>query len=305
LSWTGPLTATAVPSDTPAVELILEAQTRYIDSLTVARVLPSVGRRLVGPFAFFDHFGPARLLPGEGLDVRPHPHINLATVTYLFEGEILHRDSLGSRQLIQPGAINWMTAGSGIVHSERTPVELRHTGSNLHGIQLWVGLPREKEETEPAFFHHPADALPVLERGDGTRLRLLVGSAFGLTSPVAVLSPMVYAEVMLPAGGRLELPPEHRERAVYVVEGVVACGQELGERGRMLVFAEGGIPVVQAEAPSRVMLIGGAPLDGPRTIWWNFVSSSRERIEKAKADWREGRFPRVPGDEAEIIPLPE
>jgi redox-sensitive bicupin YhaK (pirin superfamily) len=304
VSWTGPLSATAVPSDTPAVEQILEAHTRRIDSFTVARVLPSVGRRLVGPFAFFDHFGPTVLLPGEGLDVRPHPHINLATVTYLFEGEILHRDSLGSRQAIQPGAINWMTAGSGIVHSERTPPELRHSGSNLHGIQLWVALPREAEETAPAFHHHPAGTLPALER-DGMRLRLLVGSAYGLTSPVAVFSPMVYAEVQLPAGGRLELPAEHRERAVYVVDGTVACGQELGERGHMLVFAPGGIPVVQAQAAARVMLIGGAPLEGPRTIWWNFVSSSKERIEKAKADWREGRFPRVPGDETEFIALPE
>lgn len=289
---------------TPAVELTIEARPRKIDDFTVGRVLPSAARRLVGPFIFFDHIGPAELTPGRGMDVRPHPHINLATVTYLFEGQVLHRDSLGSQQLIQPGAINWMTAGRGIAHSERTPPELRRTGSRLYGIQLWVALPRAHEETEPAFHHHPAQTLPQLEE-DGVRLRVLAGSAYGATSPVRTFSPLFYVEASLPAGGLLPLPAEYEERAAYVLEGTVCCDAARAEARQMLVFAPGATPVLRAELASRVMLLGGAPIDGPRQIWWNFVSSSKERIEQAKRDWKEGRFQKIPGDEKEFIPLPE
>jgi len=289
---------------TPAVELTIEARPRKIDDFTVGRVLPSAARRLVGPFIFFDHIGPAELAPGRGMDVRPHPHINLATVTYLFEGQVLHRDSLGSQQLIQPGAINWMTAGRGIAHSERTPPELRRTGSRLYGIQLWVALPRAREETEPAFHHHPARTLPQVEEG-GVRLRVLAGSAYGATSPVRTFSPLFYVEASLPAGGLLPLPAEYEERAVYVLEGTVCCDAARAEARQMLVFVPGATPVLRAELASRVMLLGGAPIDGPRHIWWNFVSSSKERIEQAKRDWKEGRFQKIPGDEKEFIPLPE
>jgi len=289
---------------TPPIELTIEARARKIDGFSVGRVLPSPARRLIGPFIFFDHIGPAELGPGHGMDVRPHPHINLATVTYVFEGQILHRDSLGSHQIIQPGAINWMTAGRGIVHSERTPPELRRTGSRLSGIQLWVALPKEHEETEPDFHHHPPDTLPELEE-DGVGIRVLAGSAYGATSPVRTFSPLFYVEASLPAGGRLSLPPEHEERASYILEGIVCCGAERAEARQMLVFSPGATPVLRAELASRVVLLGGARIDGPRHIWWNFVSSSKERIEQAKRDWREGRFPKVRGDEKEFIPLPE
>jgi redox-sensitive bicupin YhaK (pirin superfamily) len=288
---------------TPALTKIVEARTRDLDGFPVGRVLPAVGQRMVGPFIFFDHMGPADLAPGRGLDVRPHPHINLATVTYLFEGAIAHRDSLGSHQIIRPGEINWMTAGRGIAHSERTPPEDRASGSHVHGIQLWVALPVEHEETEPAFHHHPAGQLPALEEG-GARVRLLIGSAFGATSPVATFSPMFYAEVELPAGALLPLPAEHRERGAYVVEGELSCGAERIGARRLALFEPGSTPVVRAESAARVMLLGGAPLGEPRHIWWNFVSSSAERIERAKLDWKEGRFPPVPGDEGDVIPLP-
>jgi redox-sensitive bicupin YhaK (pirin superfamily) len=272
--------------------------------LPVRRILPSSTRRLVGPFIFFDHMGPATLPRGQGIAVRPHPHINLATVTYLFEGEIVHRDSLGSQQPIRPGAINWMTAGRGIVHSERSSDEQRARGPVVHGIQLWVALPREHEETAPAFHHHPAETLPELTR-DGVALRLLAGAAFGHSSAVRTFSPLFYAEARMPAGSRLVLPSEHAERAAYVVEGAVCCGDERARLGRMLVFAAGAEVVLECEVDARVMLLGGAPLDGPRHIFWNFVSSSRERIEQAKQQWRQGAFPKVPGDEHEAIPLPE
>jgi redox-sensitive bicupin YhaK (pirin superfamily) len=235
--------------------------------------------------------------------VRPHPHINLATVTYLFEGAILHRDSLGSHQVIRPGEINWMTAGRGIAHSERTPDELRPAGPSLHGIQLWVALPDEHEETAPGFHHHDADSLPTIER-DGVRLRVLIGSAFGVTSPVAVFSPMFYVEAQVPAGAVLPVPDGYAERAAYVVDGALVCGPERVEDRHMAVFEPQVAPVLRAERESRVMLIGGEPI-GPRHIWWNFVSSSEARIEQARQDWREGRFGLVPGDEHERIPLPD
>jgi len=288
---------------TPAIETIIEARTRDLGGFSVGRVLPSARRRLVGPFIFFDRMGPVAFPPGQGIDVRPHPHIHLATVTYLFEGEIVHRDSLGSLQAIRPGAINWMTAGRGIVHSERTGPELRTAGSRLHGLQLWVALPKAHEESEPDFRHYPAASLPEVEQR-GARVRVLAGTAYGAASPVQTLSPLLYVEATIPAGGELPLPEEHRERAAYVVEGVIRCGAERLDPLRMAVFAPGSAPPLRAESAARVMLIGGAPIDGERHLWWNFVSSSRDRIEQAKRDWKEGRFPPVPG-ETEFIPLPE
>jgi hypothetical protein len=272
----------------------------------VRRALPSRQRRMVGPFIFFDQMGPIVLRAGTGLDVRPHPHIGLATVTYLFEGEILHRDSLGTVQPIQPGAVNWMTAGRGIVHSERTPPELRQSESRVFGIQAWVALPKLHEEMEPSFVHHGAAQLPVIE-GEGKRVRLIIGALYGARSPVATLSETIYADVMLSPGARLEVPAQHEERAAYVVEGTLELGSSSSpfKAGRLLVFRPGVEIVLTApSSPVRLMLLGGEPMDGPRHVWWNFVSSSKERIEQAKAEWKAGRFAPVPG-ETEFIPLPE
>ncbi|MCU1277578.1 MAG: pirin [bacterium] len=289
----------------PTVDLDIEGRKRDLgDGFTVRRLLPSAARRMVGPFIFVDHMGPVRLGEGRGLDVRPHPHINLATVTFLFEGEILHRDSLGSEQPIRPGAVNWMTAGRGIVHSERTPALARMSGPSVHGMQLWVALPKASEEVEPSFHHHAADAIPLVEQ-PGARLRVIAGSAYGATSPVAVLSPLFYVEAQLERGTRLTVPDEHRGRAAYVVSGVVSADGKSHGEGAMLVFREGVPAGIEALEAARVLLLGGAPLDGERHIWWNFVSSSPERIERAKDDWRNGRFGKVPGDETEFIPLPE
>jgi redox-sensitive bicupin YhaK (pirin superfamily) len=261
---------------------------------------------MVGPFIFFDQMGPAVFPAGSGLDVRPHPHIGLATVTYLFEGEILHRDSLGTVQPIQPGAVNWMTAGRGIVHSERTSPELRITGTNLSGIQSWVALPKDKEEVDPAFVHHEAAMLPVLE-DDGKRVRIIAGSMYGATSPVQTLSGMFYAEVALETNARLAVPPDHEERAAYIVDGEVSLlptGRNF-PAGHLLIFKPGENVVLNARNNgAHIMLLGGDPMDGPRHIWWNFVSSSKERIEMAKADWKAGRFDSVSG-ETEFIPLPD
>jgi redox-sensitive bicupin YhaK (pirin superfamily) len=259
---------------------------------------------MVGPFTFFDQMGAAVFGRGQGIDVRPHPHIGLATVTYLFEGEILHRDSLGSHQPIRPGDINWMTAGRGIVHSERTPDKQRQDGSRLHGLQLWVALPLAHEETAPSFHHHPGATLPERDQA-GVRLRVLAGTAYDMTSPVEVVSPLFYVDAVMSAGSELALPSGHEERALYVVEGALRCGTERAEVGRMLVFPKETQVVLEAEPATRAVLLGGAPLDGKRYIDWNFVSSSKERLEQAKRDWKEGRFPTVPGDDAEFIPLPE
>jgi len=284
-----------------AVELVIDGRARDLGGFAVRRVLPVAARRLVGPFVFLDHMGPAEV--PQGMDVGPHPHIGLATVTYLFEGEIVHRDSLGSLQTIRPGDVNWMTAGRGIVHSERTAPGARRHGARLDGLQIWIALPREHEEAEPAFHHHPAASLPTLER-DGVRLRLIAGSAYGLTSPVAVFSPLFYVDAAAPAGTRLEVPPEHVERALYVVSGEIDCGGVPAAAGRMLVLAQGAEAAIVARTEARVVLLGGASIDGERHIFWNFVSSSRERIERAKDDWRNDRFPRVPGDDGERVPLP-
>ncbi len=286
-----------------AVELTLHARARDLGGFSVRRVLPSHERRRVGPFVFWDHIGPATFEPGQGIDVRPHPHINLATVTYLFDGELVHRDSLGSNQSIRPGAVNWMTAGRGIVHSERKTEDAARRSSSAHGIQSWVALPKADEETEPTFHHYAEETLPELERS-GARLRVLAGSAFGATSPVRVFSPTLYVDARLDAGAELVLPVEYAERAVYVVSGEVASGGERATPGAMMLFRPGAAAGIRALEASRVMLLGGAPLDGERYVWWNFVSSSMERIEKAKQDWKEGRFPKVPGDEVEFIPLP-
>lgn len=285
-----------------AIEQILKPKPRDIGSFSVRRALPAFPTQMVGPFIFFDHMGPEALAPGAGLDVRPHPHIGLATVTYLFEGAILHRDSLGSVQEIRPGDVNWMTAGRGIVHSERTPLAERAAGSRIHGIQTWVALPREHEEAAPAFVHHSAATLPVVEL-PGATVRVIAGHAFGARAPVAVFSDTLYAAGQLAAGARLALPADHEERAVYLVEGSVRVAGTPLEPGQMAVLAGGGEAAIQADAGSIVMLVGGAKMDGPRFIWWNFVSSSRERIERAKADWRAERFAPVPG-ETERIPLP-
>ena len=305
MSWEPAYEPVSKPcKSTPLIDTILEARSRDLGGFTVRRVLPSSARQLVGPFIFFDHMGPVEFKPGHGIDVRPHPHINLATVTYLFEGEIVHRDSLGSHQPIRPGDINWMTAGRGIVHSERTGDDHRARGSRMHGIQLWVALPKAFEETEPEFYHHPVTTLPELHENE-VSIRVLAGAAYGAKSPVRTFSPLFYVEAILPPGGELPLPPEHEERAAYVAEGVVTCGAERAEPGRMFIFTKGTQPILRAESQARVLLLGGAALDGERHIWWNFVSSSPERIEQGKRDWKEGRFPKVPGDEIEFIPLPE
>lgn len=271
------------------------------EGFQVRRALPDGRRHAVGPFVFFDHMGPTTLAPGRGLDVRPHPHIGLATVTYLFAGEILHRDSLGTVQAIRPGEVNWMTAGAGIVHSERTPPALRASGARVHGIQTWIALPREGEESAPAFTHH--EGLPQVQEG-GVTLTLILGDLLGLASPVATLSPTFYADVTLAPGRRFAIPARHEERGVYTVEGDIALGELHAQAGEMLVLEQGSEAIVRTHGGARFMIFGGAALDGPRHVWWNFVSSSRARIEQAADDWKSGRFAPVPG-ETDFIPLPE
>jgi redox-sensitive bicupin YhaK (pirin superfamily) len=296
--------STEDPKDDEAIETVILPRSRDLgDGFEVRRVLPFAQRRMVGPFVFFDHFGPTVFRAGAGLDVRPHPHIGLATVTYLFEGEILHRDSIGSVQAIRPGEVNWMTAGRGIAHSERTPAEMRRGESRIFGVQLWVGLPRAHEEAAPAFHHHAAETLPIVD-GEGTRLRVIAGSFESARSPVTTFAETLCADVELAAGARLSLGSEHEERSAYVAAGEVEVGASQFEAGRLLVFRAGEPVVIAARSPVRLLLLGGAAMDGPRHIWWNFVSSSKERIEQAKSDWRAGRFDRVIG-ETEFIPLPE
>jgi hypothetical protein len=283
-------------------DLHIQAKPRDLGGFSVRRLLPHAGRRTVGPFIFFDHMGPAKFAPGQGIDVRPHPHIGLATVTYLFSGEIVHRDSLGFVQPIRPGDVNWMTAGSGIAHSERTDPKRRDGSELLHGIQTWVALPKASEEIAPAFVHHPAATLPeITERG--IHLRIIAGTAYDKQSPVKVFQPTLYVAITLETGARLKLDDTHEERCLYVAEGGIELGGRGFAEGDMIVLKPGAEAVVVATAPSRLMLAGGAKLDGTRHIWWNFVSSSPERIEQAKRDWAEGRFAHVPG-ETEFIPLP-
>lgn len=274
-----------------------------LGGFTVRRVLPSAERRQVGPFVFLDHIGPARFAPGEGLDVRPHPHIGLSTVTYLFEGALMHRDSVGSEQVIRPGDVNWMTAGRGIVHSERTPSPEREDGHAMHGLQFWVGLPQRDEEVAPSFVHHPAADLPEWDE-QGVRLRLIAGRAFGKEAPTRVLSPLFFLDATLPAGAGLVLAADYSERAVVLLSGDLQVGDEIIEPGETVVFEAGGDVSLRSASGARIALFGGEPLDGPRRMWWNFVSSSLDRIERAKDDWRAQRIGQVPG-ETEFIPLPD
>ena len=291
------------PPACTALESVIVPRPRDIGGFEVRRVLPSAERRNVGPFVFFDQMGPAELAPGQGIDVRPHPHTGLATVTYLFAGTIVHRDSLGSVQSIKPGAVNWMTAGRGIVHSERSDAELRKQRQKLYGIQIWVALPKQHEETNPEFTHYAAESLPVIE-GEGKTIRVIAGSLFGKASPVKTYSALFYGDATLQPRASLSLDKQYQERAVYLLEGSVEIAGQPFEPGRLLVFSSGDEITVKASSTVRLLLFGGEPLDGPRYLWWNFVSSSRERIERAKADWKAGRFAPVPGD-AEFIPLPE
>jgi redox-sensitive bicupin YhaK (pirin superfamily) len=285
------------------VDLVIEQRRRDLGGFEVGRVLPYAKRQMVGPFIFFDHFGPVDFPPGipRSVDVRPHPHIGLSTVTYLFDGEIMHRDSLGSEQPIRPGAVNWMTAGRGITHSERFE-RARKEGGPMHGIQSWVALPKEVEDTEPSFRHYGANDLPVYEVG-GVWARLVAGEALGARSPVRTHSPLFYIHSQLEAGARLEVPARYPERAAYVAAGTIELDGERYETGQMLVFGSGEKPVINARTPAIVMLLGGEPL-GERYIEWNFVSSSKERIEQAKADWRAGRMKLPDLDNSEFIPLP-
>lgn len=288
------------------ISLVITPRSRDLGGFSVRRALPDGRRRMVGPFIFFDHMGPAEFAPGHGIDVRPHPHIALATVTFLFEGEILHRDSLGSQQAIRPGDVNWMLAGRGIVHSERTREEVRARGGRLHGIQSWVALPKDREDAAPSFVHHPADSIPRIQRA-GVDLRVVAGTAYGLRSPVGVLSPTLYVAATLAPDATLDVDREHPERAVYVLDGAIAIGDTTFDAGTMVVLAPGDVQL-RARAAARMVIVGGSAVGGERHIWWNFVSSSVEQMEQAKQDWRvrnEARFPTVPGDEVEFIPLPE
>ena len=291
---------------TDPIDLLIQGRAHDLGGgFAVRRVLPSVKRRMVGPFIFLDHFGPMDVPPGgDGMEVRPHPHIGLATVTYLFDGGIFHRDSLGYAQAIRPGDVNWMTAGSGIVHSERTEAEMRRTGFRMHGVQTWVALPKSHEETAPSFEHVEVARLPAWRDGGGA-FRLIVGTYMGHTAPTTHFSPIFYVGAELPAGAKAAVSPEHAERAVYVAEGEAAIGDRLLGVGDLAVLQPAQpVELVAGAAGAKLMLLGGAPIDGPRHIWWNFVSSSKERIEKAKADWRDSRFAMVPGD-PEFIPLPD
>jgi redox-sensitive bicupin YhaK (pirin superfamily) len=285
-----------------AVSAIIKPRERDLGGFSVRRILPATERQMVGPFIFLDHMGPARFAPGGGVDVRPHPHIGLATVTWLFEGSLLHRDSLGVVQEIRPGEVNWMTAGRGIVHSERTPPAARQAESRLHGMQSWIALPRDAETMEPGFQHLGATALPQFT-GDGLHYTVIAGRCFGVESPVVTASPLGYAAVEMTAGRDLALPPEHAERAVYVVDGAVELGGTPVEAGTLALLTAGVTVTARASRDSRFMVLGGPPADGPRRIWWNFVASDPAAIDQAKADWQAGLFPPVPG-ETEFIPLP-
>lgn len=287
----------------PALDAVIVPRAHDIGGLEVRRALPTRERKMVGPFIFYDQMGPAILKAGSGLDVRPHPHIGISTVTYLFDGEIMHRDSLGFEQAIRPGEVNWMTAGSGIVHSERTRDGIRGQDNPLFGIQTWIAHPEKHEEAAPAFYHHEKEALPFLD-GEGKEVRLIAGSLFGKTSPVKTFSDMFYADAKLEAGAALTLPADFDERAIAVVTGEIDLRGDRQKEGALLIFKPGEAIHFTAVTPSRVMLLGGEPMDSRRYIWWNFVSSSKERLEQAKQDWKEGRFAKVPG-ETEFIPLPE
>jgi redox-sensitive bicupin YhaK (pirin superfamily) len=287
-----------------AIELMIVPRSVDVGHFAVCRALPHVERRMVGPFIFFDHFGPAEFRGGQGIDVRPHPHIGLATVTFLFEGEIMHRDSLGTAAPIRPGEVNWMSAGRGIVHSERTPTERRRDGEPIHGLQCWAALPASQEESVPSFAHHGSEALPLVS-GEGKTVRLITGSIYGERSPVPTASETLFANVTMAAGAVLPIDPDTEERAIYLVSGEIDIAGDRFAAGRLLILRPGDRITVTAVDDAHVVLLGGAAMDGPRHIWWNFVSSRKERIAQAKADWKSARFDSVPGDEQEFIPLPE
>lgn len=287
-----------------AIETVIVPRARDLGDFEVRRALPSTQRQMVGPFIFFDQFGPVLMKAGKGMDVRPHPHIGLSTVSWLFDGVIQHRDSLGFDQPIRPGELNWMTAGKGIVHSERSPAPDRAIDRKIYGIQSWVALPKTFEDTAPGFEHVSAAALPQLMDGK-RKLRLIAGSMFGATSPVKTHSDLFYADVTLESGGRIPLPTEHVERGIYITDGSVEVAGDTFDAGRLLVFHHKDPIMISSVHGARFMMLGGEPMDGPRYIWWNFVASSKERIEAAKNDWARARFAIVPGDEKEFIPLPE
>lgn len=297
-----PMPGDAAAAD--AIETVIVPRARDLGDFEVRRALPSAQRQMIGPFIFFDQMGPVLMRAGLGLDVRPHPHIGLSTVTWVFDGVIQHKDSLGSDMPIKPGELNWMTAGKGIVHSERTPSPQRTAGQKVYGIQSWVALPRIHEDTLPGFEHINDAQLPLLEDA-GRKVRIIAGGLFGTRSPVRTHSDLFYAEITLEAGARLPVPAEHEERGIYVADGSIVVSGERHESGRLLVLKPGDEIVVGTETGARFMLLGGEPMDGPRHIWWNFVSSSREKIDAAKEDWKRARFDIVPGDEKEFIPLPD
>ncbi|HEU0031481.1 MAG TPA: pirin family protein [Kofleriaceae bacterium] len=294
------------PPDDDAVELVLEAKPRDVGSLTVARVLPAMKRRLIGPFCFLDHMGPVDIPPGVGFDIKPHPHIGLSTVTYFLAGENVHRDSLGSVQVNRPGDLNLMRAGRGVVHSERADPAWRARGGRLHGIQIWLALPEANEDDAPSFAHHPAATLPAIAR-DRVTGRVLIGSAFGATSPVDHPGAPLLVDLALEPGACLDVAVEPAERGVYVIDGAIRIGRDAITGDQLAVLREGARARIEADAASRVLLVGGPPLP-PRVMDWNFVASSRERIERAKAAWKAQQlavFPKVPGDDVEYVPLPE
>ncbi|MDR2216487.1 MAG: pirin family protein [Nevskiaceae bacterium] len=286
------------------IQLMIPAQRKDLGGLQVGRVLPSAQQRMVGPFIFFDHIGPVNLPPNvpRSTDVRPHPHIGLATITYLFAGEIVHRDSVGCHQIIRPGEVNWMTAGRGITHSERFD-SMRERGGPLHGIQAWIALPQSDEEAAPSFVHFDASQLPS-RREQGLRIDVIAGAAYGLTSPVATHSPLFYVHLEMATGCSTPMSEGYSERAIYVAQGAIDVGGQRCEAGQMAVVSPGATPMITALEASIVMLLGGEAV-GPRHIWWNFVSSSRQRIEQAKADWQAGKFALPVQDNQEFIPLPE
>jgi redox-sensitive bicupin YhaK (pirin superfamily) len=305
MSWTP--TNDPQPGDVracEAIEQVIVPRARDLGGFSVRRALPAAGRQMVGPFIFFDQMGPAEFLIGTGVDVRPHPHIGLATVTYLFDGEIMHRDSLGSAVAIKPGELNLMSAGSGIVHSERTSAEQRALGPRLFGIQAWAALPKSHEEGVPGFLHYDTGQLPRIS-GEGKTVRVVMGDLYGQSSPAAFPHPSFYAEAVLAPGAVLPLDADYDERAIYVVSGEIDIAGETFAAGRLLVFRPGDRISVLAASQTRIILLGGEPMDGPRHIWWNFVSSSKDRIDAAKADWKAKRFTAVPGDADEFIPLPD
>lgn len=289
-------------SDSNVVALRIEPTTKDLGEFSVARLLPDQRRQRVGPFIFFDHIGPAEFPPGKGVNVRAHPHIGLATITYLFEGMMLHRDSLGYVQEIRPGAVNWMTAGRGIVHSEKVTGEVLASGQRLHGLQTWVALPVEAEEIEPRFEHYAADAIPAVEL-DGARIRVVIGTAYGAESPVRTDSETLYVEMRLEPGASVDLP-RTEELGLFLIDGEATVADESLRPGELAVLQDNAMATVHAAVDCRLMVCGGAALTGERIVWWNFVNSSRERIEQAKRDWREGRFPEVPGED-DFIPLPK